>query len=126
VIVNLATNAAQAIGSGVGTITVRLWETAQRQSSPREEAGPTVCLSIADTGCGMDETTVERIFEPFYTTKGVGDGTGLGLSVVHGIVTSHSGSIAVHSKAGEGSEFTLSLPAIDRHQTTAQVETAAA
>jgi len=77
VIVNLVTNAAQAIGGGVGKITVGLWGTAQRQSSP-DEAGPAVCLSIADTGCGMDEATVERIFEPFFTTKSVGDGTGTG------------------------------------------------
>ena len=88
--------------------------------------GSIICLSVTDTGCGMDETTIERIFEPFYTTKGVGDGTGLGLSVVHGIVTRHGGRIAVHSKTGEGSEFTLSLPAIDQHQPTEQVETAAA
>jgi signal transduction histidine kinase len=126
VVVNLVTNAAQAIGGGVGNITVRLSGTARRQSSPLDEAGPEVCLSIADTGCGMDEATVERVFEPFFTTKAVGDGTGLGLSVVHGIVTRHGGRIAVRSSTGEGSEFTLWLPAIAQPQTTARVDPVAA
>jgi signal transduction histidine kinase len=126
VVVNLVTNAAQAIGGGVGNIMVRLSGTAQRQSSPLDEAGPEVCLSIADTGCGMDEATVERVFEPFFTTKAVGDGTGLGLSVVHGIVTRHGGRIAVRSSPGEGSEFTLWLPAIAQPQTTARVDPVAA
>jgi signal transduction histidine kinase len=125
VVVNLVTNAAQAIGGGVGNITVRLSGTAQRQFSP-DEAGPAVCLSIADTGCGMDEATVEHIFEPFFTTKAVGDGTGLGLSVVHGIVTRHGGRIAVRSSPGEGSEFTLWLPAIAQPQATARVDPVAA
>src|SRR6202022_3691029 len=113
VIVNLVANAAQAIGGGVGKITVWLWGTAHRQSSP-DEAGPAVCLSIADTGCGMDQATIERVFEPFFTTKRAGDGPGRGLSVVHGIVTGHGGKIAVRSIPGEGSEFTLSLPALDQ------------
>jgi PAS domain S-box-containing protein len=116
-IVNLVANAAQAIGDGVGKITVRLWG---------EEVGSVACLSITDTGCGMDGATLGRIFEPFYTTKGVGEGTGLGLSVVHGIVTRHGGTIAVHSKPGEGIVFTLSLPALDQRQTNAQIETVAA
>jgi len=126
VVVNLVTNAAQAIGGSVGTITVRLWETAQRQSSPHDEAGPAVCLSITDTGCGMDEATVERIFEPFFTTKGVGDGTGLGLSMVHGIVTRHGGRITIHSRPGAGSKFTLWLPAIAQPQTNEHLEPAEA
>jgi signal transduction histidine kinase len=125
VIVNLVTNAAQAIGGGVGKITVTVWAAAERQSSP-DEAGPAVCLSIADTGCGMDEATVERVFEPFFTTKGVGDGTGLGLSMVHGIVTRHGGRITIRSRPGEGSEFTLWLPAIAQPQTTEYLEPAAA
>ena len=117
VVVNLVTNAAQAIGGEVGRITVSVWSASERQSA---------CLSIADTGCGMDRATLDRVFEPFFTTKGVGSGTGLGLSVVHGIITSHSGTITVRSKPGEGSEFILSLPALDQDRTTAQIETAAA
>jgi signal transduction histidine kinase len=126
VIVNLVTNAAHAIGGDFGKITVRLWGAAERQASPRPEAGSSVFLSVADTGCGMDERTVERIFEPFFTTKGVGDGTGLGLSVVHGIITRHSGTITVRSKPGEGSEFTLMLPAITQAGESAQAKAAAA
>jgi signal transduction histidine kinase len=117
VVVNLVTNAAQAIGGEAGRITISAWSTSERQSA---------CLSIADTGCGMDRATLDRVFEPFFTTKGVGSGTGLGLSVVHGIITGHSGTIAVRSKPGEGSEFILSLPALDQDQTTAQIEIAAA
>jgi len=127
VVVNLITNAAQAIGGEVGRITVTVWSTSERQSAPETRAvGVVVFLSIADTGCGMDRATLDRVFEPFFTTKGVGSGTGLGLSVVHGIIISHSGTIAVRSKPGEGSEFTLSLPALDQDQVTAQIETAAA
>ena len=117
VVVNLVTNASQAIGGDMGKMTVRL------NASPQHgKAEPVICLSIADTGCGIDEATIDRIFEPFFTTKGVGDGTGLGLSVVHGIVTRHRGRIAVRSKPGEGSEFTLSLPAHADPQMTTNAE----
>ena len=127
VVINLMTNAAQAIGGAAGRITVSIWSAAEPPISPHmRDVGPVVCLSIADTGCGMDEATLNRVFEPFFTTKEVGDGTGLGLSVVHGIVNGHGGRITVRSSLGEGSEFTLSLRAIDQHQRTAQVETVAA
>jgi len=127
VVINLMTNAAQAIGVTAGRITVSIWSAAEPPISPHmRDVGPVVCLSIADTGCGMDEATLNRVFEPFFTTKEVGDGTGLGLSVVHGIVNGHGGRITVRSSLGEGSEFTLSLRAIDQHQRTAQVETVAA
>src|SRR5258708_18529525 len=83
-----------------------------QQSAPETRGiGSVVCLSIADTGCGMDRATPGRVFEPFFTTKGVGSGTGLRFSVVHGVITSHSGTIAVRCKPGEGSEYILSLPA---------------
>ena len=127
VVINLMTNAAQAIGGAAGRITVSIWSAAEPPISPHmRDVGPVVCLSIADTGCGMDEATLNRVFEPFFTTKEVGDGTGLGLSVVHGIVNGHGGRITVRSSLGEGSEFTLALRAIDQHQRTAQVETVAA
>jgi two-component system cell cycle sensor histidine kinase/response regulator CckA len=127
VVVNLVTNAARAIGGEVGGITISVWSTSERQSAPETRGiGSVVCLSIADTGCGMDRATLDRVFEPFFRTKGVGSGTGLGLSVVHGIITSHSGTIAIRSNPGEGSEFILSLPALDQDQTTAQIEIAAA
>jgi CheY-like chemotaxis protein len=74
--------------------------------------GPYVRLTIRDTGIGMEEAVLARIFEPFYTTKLAGDGTGMGLAVVHGIVTSHGGAIAADSTPGHGATFTIYLPQI--------------
>jgi PAS domain S-box-containing protein len=101
VIVNLMTNAAHAIGRAQGMITVRLHPDAP---------GSQLCLSVADTGCGMGEATLARIFEPFFTTKPVGEGTGLGLSVVHGIIQGHGGRIEVTSTPGQGTRFDVMLP----------------
>jgi len=101
IIVNLVTNAVQAIGDRMGTITVSL-----------SRSGNFISLRIADSGCGMDAETRDRIFEPFFTTKNVGEGTGLGLSVVHGIVTNHGGLIEVGSQPGTGTEFTILFPVL--------------
>jgi signal transduction histidine kinase len=101
VVVNLVTNAVQAIGDRMGTITVSI-----------SKNGSSIRLRIADTGCGMDAETIDRIFEPFFTTKNVGEGTGLGLSVVHGIVTNHGGVIEVDSQPGRGTEFAVLLPVL--------------
>ena len=108
VIVNLVTNAQQAIGNALGTITVGVSSASQRPN--RRQGGDFVYVRVADTGCGMDAETRERIFEPFFTTKNVGEGTGLGLSVVHGIITNHGGRIEVRSQPGEATEFTIFLP----------------
>jgi signal transduction histidine kinase len=70
----------------------------------------TACVRVSDDGHGMDEQTMQRIFEPFFTTKDIGQGTGLGLSVAHGIVQEHRGSIAVESHVGRGSTFSVYLP----------------
>jgi PAS domain S-box-containing protein len=105
VVVNMMTNAAQAIGGKIGKITVSL-------STVIEGRASQVRLAIADSGCGMDEEILTRVFEPFFTTKNVGEGTGLGLAVVHGIVVSHGGRISVHSKPGEGCEFVVVLPSL--------------
>jgi len=99
--VNLATNAAHAIGERGGTITIRL-----------EPAGAArLRLTVADDGCGMGADIKARIFEAFFTTKELGKGTGLGLCLVHGIVTSHEGTIGVRSALGEGTRFDIFLPA---------------
>ncbi|HWK48085.1 MAG TPA: ATP-binding protein [Stellaceae bacterium] len=101
VLVNLVMNAAQAIGDGQGTVTVQ---------ALRESDGSHIRVSVADTGCGMDEATRARVFEPFFTTKEVGKGTGLGLSIVHGIITNHGGTIDVESSPGHGTRFDILLP----------------
>jgi signal transduction histidine kinase len=101
ILVNLVSNASRAIGTQPGTITVRV---------ARDTATKDVMLIVEDTGCGMDEATQRRIFEPFYTTRKVGEGTGLGLSVVHGIVISHGGRIDVRSAPDQGATFTVRLP----------------
>jgi signal transduction histidine kinase len=107
IIVNLVTNARQAIGNELGTITIGVSSADDR---PTTAGGSFVLLRVADTGCGMDAETRDRIFEPFFTTKDVGEGTGLGLSVVHGIVTDHGGWIEVNSQPGKGTEFRIFLP----------------
>jgi signal transduction histidine kinase len=106
VVINLVTNASQAIGLKPGRITVTV-STEPAASGPNQ-----VVLSVADTGGGIDPAHLPRIFQPFFTTKPVNEGTGLGLSVVHGIITGHGGRIDVSSTPGEGTIFTVSLPAI--------------
>lgn len=115
VLVNLCTNAFHALDDRPGTIRIHL---SSVQLDPEEasrieglSAGEYSCLTVTDNGKGMDEATLQRIFEPFFTTKKTGQGTGLGLSVVHGIVHSHRGAISVTSKPGEGSAFRVYLPA---------------
>ncbi|MFN7914806.1 MAG: ATP-binding protein [Vicinamibacterales bacterium] len=114
VLVNLTTNAAHAIGLRAGVITYALEpvviETGGTAALPGLAAGTYTRLSVSDDGCGMDRATVERIFDAFYTTKPVGQGTGLGLSMVHGIMTSHGGAVAVESTPGVGSTFSLYFP----------------
>jgi len=102
VITNLAINAAQAIGAETGTITIGV---AVDPASPLP-----LCLTVRDTGCGMAEATLRRTFEPFFTTKRVGEATGLGLSVVRGIVKSHGGDVTNESRPGSGTTVVVKLP----------------
>ena len=115
VITNLVVNARDAMPRGgllrIGTENVIIDE-AYCRHNPEARSGQYVCLTVADTGVGMDQRTMARIFEPFFTTKEVGKGTGLGLSVVYGIVKAHDGWITVESQPGQGSQFRVYLPAV--------------
>jgi PAS domain S-box-containing protein len=113
IIVNLALNARDAMPQGgqltVQTETVEI-DSAYAQHRPDACGGAFACLTMADTGTGMDEATLNRIFEPFFTTKEVGKGTGLGLATTYAIVKHHQGWIEVSSKLGGGSVFKTFLP----------------
>jgi len=114
VLTNLCTNALQAMPSGTGSLTVTL-ETSEVDFSyasrhPPLQAGRWVRLTVADTGVGMDEATARRIFEPFFSTRLDGSGTGLGLAVVQSIVQGHDGAVVVDSEPTRGTSFHVYLP----------------
>ncbi|MBP1740947.1 MAG: signal transduction histidine kinase with receiver domain [Deltaproteobacteria bacterium] len=116
VIMNLCTNAAYAMRGTMGSIDIRLQDRTFGLTDLPEadmQPGNYLVLSVKDTGSGMDDEVKKRIFEPFFTTKPVGEGTGLGLSVVYGIVKSHKGNITVYSEPGKGSIFNVYLPKVD-------------
>ena len=121
IIINLVTNAAQAIGSQSGTIDIGVElinanapELAIRPllAGPFDQTSRVVRLSVSDDGPGIAPEILERIFEPFFTTKPLGEGTGLGLSVVQGIVKSHGASIHVDSEPGKGTKFSIDFPEV--------------
>jgi signal transduction histidine kinase len=95
---NLFLNACQAMPEG-GTLSLALY--------PTED---TVELTVQDTGCGIPQEQLSKVFDPFFSTKAVGEGTGLGLTVVHGILQEHQGAIHVRSDPGQGTTFIVSLP----------------
>jgi PAS domain S-box-containing protein len=114
VVMNICTNAWQALAETGGRIdiTLRALEVdADMVARHRElRLGSHACLTVTDNGCGMDAATRKRIFEPFFTTKPISKGSGLGLSVVHGIIKSHLGAILVESEPGRGTTFQIYLP----------------
>jgi PAS domain S-box-containing protein len=113
VLMNLCVNARDAmprggrliIGTALATVTDQ--QVALNRAAPGEHC---VCLRVSDTGCGMDECTLQQVFEPFFTTKAAGHGTGLGLATVHGIIAQHRGWVEVSSTVGQGSTFSAYLP----------------
>ncbi len=109
VIMNLCTNAFHAMEEQGGEMLLRL-ELVRKKENEAVEEREYVKISVADNGVGIDSTTLERIFEPYYTTKPSGKGTGMGLAVVHGIVENHEGSIEVESKPGQGTTFHVFFP----------------
>jgi PAS domain S-box-containing protein len=129
VIMNLCTNAGHAMRGAPGRLTVTLEnaviDSDAVRTQPDLRPGRYACLTVSDTGHGMDPETLKRVFEPFFTTKAQGEGTGLGLSVVHGIVREHQGALRAQSEPGKGSTFKvwfpaheLSLPAAEETVTT--------
>jgi CheY-like chemotaxis protein len=118
IMLNLCANAEYAMRETGGILDVRLEavevDAALATTYPALHPGPYVRLTIQDTGPGIPSDVVERIYEPFFTTKEIGEGTGIGLAVVHGIVANHGGMIVVESQQGQGAIFTIYLPRIEQ------------
>ncbi len=114
-LLNLAINGRDAMPNG-GTITIRA---TRRADVPGLKAGNYLCVSVTDTGVGMDEDTLQRAMEPFFTTKGVGKGTGLGLPMVHGMAQQSGGTLLLKSKPGRGASAELYLPVAQGDQSSA-------
>ena len=117
IIMNLCTNAYHAMRESGGVLGVSLAKITIRENDSRVPSfelapGDYVVLEVSDTGCGMEQKTLAHIFDPYFTTKGKGEGTGLGLSVAHGIIKSYQGNITVYSEPGKGTSFRVYLPRI--------------
>lgn len=121
IIINLVTNASYAMKAEGGTVNVVLerqtFSDSRVLGDTTIKAGIYAQITVNDTGCGIEANILERIFDPFFTTKGPSEGSGMGLSVVHGIVMKHGGAIEVTSIPGEGSTFRVFLPVIDTAET---------
>ena len=125
VLLNLAVNSRDAMPNG-GRLLIatscQVIDEARALQTAGASPGRFVCLTVSDTGTGIDPEILPRIFEPFFTTKEVGKGTGLGLATVHGIVKQHHGWIEVKSEPGQGTAFHIWLPALDAGSATRQVK----
>ncbi len=121
VLLNLAVNASDAMPRG-GKLVIATCNTYEPEERAHNRAqlsgGPSVCLSVSDSGIGMTGDVKARIFEPFFTTKGDGKGTGLGLASCHGIIAQSGGLITVESEPGRGTTFNIYLPAVDETATS--------
>jgi signal transduction histidine kinase len=109
VFLNMIMNAIQAIEPDTGTITIKA-----------EARNDRALITVCDTGSGVSPEHLDRIFDPFYTTKDVGNGTGLGLSVAYGIIKKHNGTISVSSTPGQGTCFSINLPMAPNHLADSQ------
>lgn len=116
VLLNLCANAGQAMTETGGILEIDIQEVMVTESLARQHSvlkrSPHVRLTVRDTGSGMTPEVQARIFEPFFTTKPVGEGTGIGLTLVHTIITNHGGAIGVNSAVGNGTTFTVYLPSM--------------
>ncbi|MEW6266332.1 MAG: response regulator [Thermodesulfobacteriota bacterium] len=122
VVMNLGANARDAMPDG-GRLVIQTENVTLAEKDGREllglKPGPYVLLHVSDTGQGMDEDTLKHIFDPFYTTKELGKGTGLGLAMVYGIVKGHGGHVNCYSRVGQGTTFKIYLPALDQAEAPA-------
>lgn len=127
IIMNLCTNAYHAMRDTGGVLAVSLEQCVIESEDAIQhihlQPGKYNRLEISDTGCGISKANLERIFEPYFTTKAKGEGTGLGLAMVHGIVRSFQGDISVYSEEGKGTSFRIYLPVIEEKEVSDSVET---
>jgi two-component system cell cycle sensor histidine kinase/response regulator CckA len=126
VVINLVMNAAQAMEHAGGVIEMRLVDLALDEAAAQLHdlrPGSYVRLTVCDTGCGIEPTIMARIFDPYFTTKEVGKGTGMGLAVVHGIVKHHGGAISAQSELGQGASFQVYLPVREAEAVLASPQT---
>ena len=125
IVMNLCTNAFHSMETSGGILSVDIYPLTLdghfTARYPRLNTGPHVVISVSDTGCGIDEETRKHIFEPYFTTKEQGKGTGLGLATVHRIVTALNGEIILESTLNKGSTFTIYLPCVSQGQEEARV-----
>ena len=129
VLLNISINAIHAIGAAGGKLTIRGSVVPRSELAAlfpeekiSEEWSSYVCLSVTDTGCGMDKETMQHIFEPFFTTKKTGEGTGLGLALADQIIRTHRGRIRAESTIGRGTTFYVYLPVLEQQQEREQLQ----